>query len=150
MDPVKEVLDARGKSRVQTVNKEPSMTIQSDAKDADIGHIIRQFTKTGVLQNLNEASATYMDVTEFTDYADVMRNLKVAEQTFMQLPSKTREIFGHDVAQWLDAAHDPEKRDALVAAGHLPAPEEPEVPIPARTIETAPLEPVVPVVAPGE
>lgn len=122
---MKSILDSRGRDRVATENLEPSMTIQSQADEADIGKILQKYEQVGVL-NLNKAEATFMDVSEMGDFADVARQSKVAEMEFMKLPSKIREIFEHDVANWLDAAHDPDKREKLYEAGFLERPEEPE------------------------
>lgn len=131
-----EQLDFRGKprSRYQTFNDEPSRTVQSDAKRADIKHILGKYQQLGLVQELNRAEAQFADLTEFTDYADLMRNVRTAEAEFMKLPSKARKVFNHDVAAFLDAAHDPEKRDLLVEAGLLEA--EPVV-----VKEPAPLDP---------
>ncbi len=114
----------RGKLRsdYQTVNDEPSMTVQSDAADADIMTILAQYTEVGVVQQLNETQLQFGDISEFTDFADAQRQLKEVEADFMRLPSKVRAIFHHDVAEFLDTAHDQEKRDALVSAGLLEAP----------------------------
>lgn len=113
-----EVLDSRGRPRVQTMNDEPSMTVQSDAPLADIKNIMKQFLQGGQ-QMLDEADLLFADVSEFTDLADAMNQARDAEVIFMKLPSKVREVFDHDVAVWLDSAHDVDKRDALVAAGYL-------------------------------
>ncbi len=121
MDPI---LDYRGKRRVQTHNDEPSETIQSDAHLADIGNIMAHFGQTGQ-DMLDEADLMFADVSEFTDLADAMNQAKEAEVEFMKLPSKVREVFDHDVATWLDTAHDQEKRNALVAAGFLEPLEDP-------------------------
>ncbi len=112
-------VDARGKPRVQTVFDDESLTLQSEAELGDINHVMRRFAATGTLQSLNDAMARYMDITEFTDLGDAIRQAREAEVAFKALPSKVREIFNHDVAEWLDAAHDPEKRDDLVTAGAL-------------------------------
>lgn len=112
--------DARGRPRVITPIVGESMTVQSDAHLADITNILAQYGVTG-MESLNEAELEYADVSEFGDYADVMRQMAEAETAFLKLPSKVREVFGHDVAVWLDSAHDQEKRDALVAAGFLEA-----------------------------
>lgn len=140
---VSEQKDSRGKRRgdFQTVNTLPSETIQSDADNANITKILAKFHDVGVIQ-LNDADALFLDVTEFTDFADVMRQSKIAEVEFLKLPSKVREIFNHDVADWLDTAHDQEKRDALVEAGYLRAPDKPPEPEPPPVVEP----PVVPVV----
>ncbi len=119
MEKLEVHVDYRGKPRslYQTVNDAPSMTVQSDKDAADITKILDKYKQVGIIDNLNMAEAMFKDVTEFQDFADVMRHAKLAEAEFMKLPSKVREIFGHDVATWLDTAHDEEKRDALVAAG---------------------------------
>lgn len=109
-------LGYRGSKRVQTVNTEPSMTIQSDAHLADIHQIMKSYGQEGKgLESLNDAEGTYADVTEFTDLADAMNQAKAAEQDFMKLPSKYRELFDHKVENWLDAAHDTDKREAIHA-----------------------------------
>lgn len=106
-----EQLDYRGKPRkkYQTFNKQPTRTKQADAKKADISHILRQYEQVGIVEHLNQVEGRYMDVSEFTDFADALRQVDAAEEQFMTLPSKVRELFNHDVAEWLDAAHDPER-----------------------------------------
>lgn len=130
-----EVLDARGRERVQTVNDGPSLTVQSDAADADIQEILGKYRQFGLMRSLDGAEGQFMDLTEFTDYADAMRNLRSAEAYFKMLPSKVREVFDHDVAKFLDSAHDPDKRDLLVQAGFIS--EKPPV-----EVSEAPVEPV--------
>lgn len=102
--------DRRGRARVQTVNDEDSLTVQSDSVKADIHEILRPYGPLGMDQILNDADAMFMDVSEFTDYADMMRQTADAEFEFMKLPPKIRRAFDNDVYKWLDAAHDPEKR----------------------------------------
>lgn len=102
-----------GRKRVQTINDEPSMTVQSDRDQADIKKVLAKYEQTGVLVNLRDVDLEYRDVTQFDDFADLMRQQKEAEAAFMRLPSKVRELFHHDVSEWLDAAHDQEKLEAL-------------------------------------
>ncbi len=111
-------VDSRGNPRVQTVNNDPSETIQSDAHLADIHQILKTWELDGHAI-LDEAQLEFKDVSEFTDLADAMNQAKEAEGVFMTLPSKIRELFHHDVAEFLDTAHDPEKRNAMVEAGVL-------------------------------
>lgn len=98
--------------RVQTINDQPSLTVQSDAKRADIRQILKKYKQVGIVDHLNHVQARWADVTEFTDLSDALRQARVAEEEFMKLPSKVREIFNHDVTEWLDTAHDPAKREA--------------------------------------
>ena len=111
--------------RVQTVNDGESLTVQSEARQADIRQIIRRYAEVGILDHLKEVELRYADVSEFTDLGDALRQAKEAEKQFLQLPSKVRELFHHDVAEWLDTAHDQDKQDALKprlqALGYLPA-----------------------------
>ncbi len=110
----------RGRPRVQTVNKDPSMTVQSDAHLADINQIMSRFAADGI-SGLDQADLMFKDISEFTDLKDALDQAALANVEFLKLPSKVREIFDHDVAVWLDTAHDKEKRDALVAAGFIKA-----------------------------
>ncbi len=135
------ILDSRGKNRVRTVNDEPSMTVQSDAHLADINVIMGDFAQGG-MQALDEAELVFADVSEFTDLQDALNQARIAEVEFMKLPSKVREVFEHDVAVWLDTAHDDDKRAALVEAGFLEVPEVVEAtPEPAGTPAGGPPEP---------
>lgn len=105
--------EVRRKPRSQTVNVEPSRTVQSEVNRSELKHILAKYEQTGVLVGMRNVDLTFRDVSEFQDYADLMRQSKDAEAAFMRLPSKVREVFGHDVGTWLDAAHDPEKLEAL-------------------------------------
>lgn len=115
---LKAQLDYRGRPRdkYQTMNTDPSETIQSDAHKADIKTILKKHGVTGIVEHLAQTDAQYVDVTELSDYAEVMRVTRDAEGQFMKLPPEVRELFDHDVAKWLDAAHDQEKRDAVAEA----------------------------------
>ncbi len=136
-----EMFDFRGKprSQFQTHNTEPPRTITSDAAGADINEILKQYDGVGVLASLNKAELQFLDVSEFTDYADAMRHTRLAEVEFMKLPSKVREIFDHDVAVWLDTAHDDDKREAMMEAGLIERPKEKKVA--AVAAEAPPEEP---------
>jgi len=125
-----EQLDYRGRPRVQTINEQPSMTVQYEADQTDIQKIVEKYSSTGIIEHLNQIETTYKDVTEFTDFADVMRHAKAAEAEFMKLPSKIREEFNHDVATWLDTSHDPEKRASLLAERDAEPVPEPTPPAP--------------------
>lgn len=105
--------DGRRKPRVQTLNEEPSLTVQSEADQADIKKIIQRYERNGVLIKPSDVDMEFRDVAEFTDFADMMMQTKAAEQKFMALPSKVREVFNHSVYEWLDAAHDSDKLEAL-------------------------------------
>lgn len=105
--------DSRGRARVQTVNDQPSLTVQSDIEKSDINAILKRYDQVGIIDHLAAVDAQFLDVSQFEDFHDVMQQAKAAEAVFMRLPSKLREVFDHDASKWLDAAHDPEKVEAL-------------------------------------
>lgn len=117
-----------GTLRVRRVNDEPEVTKQSFRDECDINNIISQYKATGVLRHLNSAEARFADVTELRDFSEAMVMVKAAEEVFMELPSSARKVFNHDPAAFLDAAHDPQKRDLLVEAGLVAPLEAPVVP----------------------
>lgn len=123
-----EVLDRRGRPRVQTVFEDESLTVQSDASRADIRHILGKYKEFGV-QSAMAHVGQFVDLSELTDYADAMRVVRATEEAFKQLPSQARKVFKNDASAWLDAVQDadvdPVKMDLLVQAGLLEAPPAP-------------------------
>lgn len=103
----------RRRPAVRTVNEMPSKTVQDDVFRSEIRHVMAKYRQVGIVEHMREVDLQFRDVTEFEDFADLTRQATAARQVFMQLPSKVREVFGHDVAVWLDCAHDPEKLEAL-------------------------------------
>lgn len=113
-----------GRVRVRTVNTEPSLTVQTQVQEAEIRHILAKYEQTGVLLNMRNVDLEYRDVSEFTDFVDLMRQATNAKQAFMRLPAEVRKAFDHDHFAWLDAAHDgltEEQHARLVKAGVLEA-----------------------------
>lgn len=102
-----------GKRRVRTMNYSESRTIQSDRNKAEIKNILARYEATGIIDHMRDVDLQYRDVSEFTDLADAMQQAKEAERVFLQLPPELRNVFENDVVNWLDAAHDPEKIEAL-------------------------------------
>lgn len=141
MTQIREVVDdGRRKPRTRTLNELPSETVQAEKDQADIRKIIQTYERNGVLINPSRVDLTFRDVTEFSDFADLMLQSKAAETEFMRLPSKVREVFDHSVAKWLDAAHDPEKLAALRPRLETLGVLEP-IPEPPREPSAAPVEP---------
>lgn len=118
------------------MNDDPSETVQSDQDETDIEKILESHGAGGFFEHLEQADAQFLDVTDFEDYADVMREVKRAEFEFMALPPKVRLLFDNKVANWLDAAHDQEKADAIAEAAGVDAEKAPDPPeVPAVTVE---------------
>lgn len=101
-------LDYRGRPRVQTSCLDESLTVQSDREYTDIKKMIRR-QYPGIIESLKDADLNFLDVTEFTDLTDALLQSKEAEVHFMKLQPAVRRVFNNNVAEWLDAAKDPEK-----------------------------------------
>ena len=118
--------DSRGRERVQTVNDMPEKTIQSDYNNSEIHAVLKRFPGVSIQGHLAEVDAQFLDVTELPeDYRAVFQYTAMAEEKFMQLPSQLREVFDHNVAEWLDAAHDgltDSHREQLINLGYMEAP----------------------------
>lgn len=125
-----EILDRRGRPRVQTVFEDPSLTVQSDADRASIRHILGKYKEMGLAAGM-QAAGEFVDLSELTDYTQAMRVVRASETAFMQLPAEARKVFKNDPATWLDAVQgaefgDQEKMDQLVKAGLVKAAVVPE------------------------
>lgn len=103
----------RKRPRVQTVNTDPEVTVQSDGPRTEIRAILQKYQEVGIIDHMREVDLQFRDVTEFEDFRDVMVQAKVAENSFLRLPPAVRDLFDNDVARWLDVAHDPEKIEAM-------------------------------------
>lgn len=111
-----EVLDYRGKPRVVTEFHDESLTDQSQYELTRIDKIMGRYGVTGLVDHLADVDEMFLDVTELPeDYQAVLEYSANAVAEFMKLPSKVRELFSHDVAVWLDAAHDEELRNEILA-----------------------------------
>ena len=80
----------------------------------------------GLQQLLDTTELQFLDVTEFEDYADLMRHVAHAKETFMELAPDVRALFDHSVEKWLDSAHD-ERRAPAARAQTGREGDEPEV-----------------------
>lgn len=111
-----ENLDYRGKPRVQTEFDDESLTVQSDAEKADINRILKRHSM-GIIDHMRDVEARYLDVSEHSDYADAYRHAARAQEEFMRLHPKVREVFHNDAAEWLDAAHEADIAQSRWAEG---------------------------------
>lgn len=102
----------RRRPRVRTVNTDPHMTVQGESS-TEIRDVLSKFKEVGILPHMRQVDLDFRDVSEFSDFVDVMRASADARQAFLRLPPQVRDVFGNDPARWLDAAHDAEKLEAL-------------------------------------
>lgn len=122
--------------------KDPSLTVQSDAADADINIIVQRF-------GIGAVMPTDMDLSRFVnledavvDYRTALDYVRAGAAEFMRMPADVRTRFGNDPQQFMDFVHDPKNGDELVKLG-LREPVVVKEPAPVKVI----VEPA-PVVAP--
>lgn len=105
---------------VGTVNKEPSLTRQSEKNDADINVILARYEKTGIIP-VDQREALFLDVSQLDDYQTVLEHVRRTEEFFARLPATTRAAFDNSASVFLDQAVDPLQRGKLVELGLLEA-----------------------------
>jgi phage internal scaffolding protein len=108
---------SNGTLRVQTLNDEPSRTIQSEKDSCDINLIVSRFKTTGVMTNIAKGMPQYGDYSEVIDYQSALNVVNAAEDAFMALPATVRKRFANDPGQMLSFLDDPANRDEAVKLG---------------------------------
>lgn len=109
------------------VNNEPSMTVQSQAQEADINFIVRQFGITGKLpQGVRVPS--YGDFDSVDDYQSAIAAIRSAESSFALMPADVRAKFDNDAGRFVDFCSDSSNLDEMRKLGlAVPAPPVPPV-----------------------
>lgn len=95
--------DARAHSDLHSSDpgSEPSLTVQSQAEEADINTIVRNFGLTGRLPT-NVRVPTYADFENAGDFFEAQLALKSAEDSFMSMPAHVRAEFQNSPQQFLE------------------------------------------------
>ena len=106
----------RDRTRVQTVNNEPSMTRQSMAAECDINNILRQNREGIALAHFARHGGSYTDVPA-ASYHTACNVKAQVDQLFESLPSEARAAFRNDPGAFLEAAADPERADEFIDLG---------------------------------
>lgn len=95
------------------------VTKQSFKAECDINTILRQYSKTGVINHVQSARPTYADLPDAIDYQQSLHTLMEADQAFAGLPASVRNRFGNSPAAFLDALSDPSQEAYLREVGIL-------------------------------
>lgn len=124
------------RSRPATVNKEPSLTQQSDANDADINVIMAKYGRTGQLPAVNML-ALDGDFSDVGDFSDAQQRIIAAREAFQAVPATVRKRFDNNPQQMIDFLRDPANKDEAIKLGLVDAPPDAYTPAnPAPTPET--------------
>lgn len=98
------------------------VTKQSMAAECDINNILKQFSKTGIINHINQNAAQYIDLPDNLDFQQSLAIIQSAEDAFASLPSKVREYYRNDPGRFLAALQDPAERSHLEELGVLRPP----------------------------
>lgn len=93
-------------------------TDQSFREECDINTIMARYQSTGELPQINASHPQYLDVTEM-DFTDHMNAINEARNLFDALPSKIRDRFANNPAEFLEFTADPQNRPELARMGLL-------------------------------
>lgn len=114
----------------------PSMTKQEFKRECDINNIIKQFQVTGMVQHINARAqaGAYIDLPSDLDFQNSVNIVARARDSFMSLPSKIRDRFGNDPAQFLAFVQNPANINEMYDLGLATRPRAPNPePAPAPT-----------------
>lgn len=115
---------------------EKGMTEQNHKASTDINNIIKQYDKTGVLTHVNESKAHYGDYTLVNEYQENLNLVIKAQNSFNELPSEVRKVFGNDPGAFIEFVTNPDNHPELVEMG-LAKPKPPVEPVVEAPTPTA-------------
>lgn len=102
-----------------TFNPESSLTRQEFKDECDINHIMARYQSTGELPRLNQGTAQFLDVSASLQFQESMNFIAEAQSMFNELPSRLRDRFYNDPAQFLDFCSNPKNTVELAQMGLL-------------------------------
>lgn len=107
--------------------KDKSLTLQSQAQEADINVMLKRFAVTGLLPQVPRPP-TYRDFDGIFDYRSAMDVINAADRSFKSLPAAVRSRFGNDPATFLEFCCHEENLPELRRLGLAEA-EKPSAPV---------------------
>jgi phage internal scaffolding protein len=78
-----------------------------------------RYHSTGELPRLNQGTAQFLDVSASLQFQDSMNFIAEAQSMFNELPSRIRDRFYNDPAQFLDFCSNPKNTVELASMGLL-------------------------------
>lgn len=105
--------------------KDKSLTLQSQAAEADINTILKRFGVTGQLP-MPERLPVFQDFAEIFDFRTALDQVREAQRLFMQVPADVRGRFQNDPQRFVEFCSDPANQDELVKLGLAPARVDPD------------------------
>ena len=82
-------------------SKVPSLTVQEQKESTDINNILKRFTKTGLIDHVNENEARYGEFAGIS-YHEHLTIVRDVQRTFNELPSDVRAQFDNNPQEWIE------------------------------------------------
>lgn len=118
----------------------PSLTIQSQAEEADINVLMHRYGITGRMPD-NPRLPTYINLDEPLDFATALKYVDDAKEAFMEYPATLRAKFENNPQLFLEYTSNPANLEEMRSLG-LAKPAQPATPavatVPAGTNPAAP------------
>lgn len=96
---------------------EVMMTKQEFKDECDIENILKQFSKTGIIEHITKQEAQWLELPDAMDYQQSLETMRQAQEAFESLPSVVREKYDNNPERFLEALHDPSQKDYLTEVG---------------------------------
>jgi len=111
-----------------------SRTKQSFVAECDINNILKQYSRTGMLNHVSAKAAqgAYRDLPDEVDFQASMNIVLQGQSAFASLPSKLRNRFNNDPAEFLEFMSNPENQAEAEKLGLTSPKEAPPSPSPAE------------------
>lgn len=106
-----------GRTKVVTVNLEPSKTQQQFKDEVEINNIVKKYKRTGTWHHQASKAGIYADVSQMTDYKESVDKVMKAQEAFSLLPSELRTRFANDPSQLLAFLQDQNNREEAEKLG---------------------------------
>lgn len=94
-----------------------SMTSQEDLKSSDINNIMSYYKKTNILPETKNKIAQYLDVSNIPTLEEAHDTIKMANELFMELPSRVRKLVDNNPQKLESLLNDEAYRDILIKEG---------------------------------
>lgn len=108
-----------------------SLTVQSQAADADINTIVRKFGLTGQLPQV-AMPPLQGDFEGVDDFQSAMNMILASQRSFMAMPAEVRKRFNNDPAEFVDFCSNRDNLEEMRRLGlAVPAPVEVNSGVPA-------------------
>lgn len=110
-------LRENGSLRIATINNEKSLTQQQFKAECDVNNIMKKYEQTGEIHHLNRSKGVYQDLSQFTNYQEMLHKVMDAEQAFDALPAETRKRFNNNPQELIEFLGDNKNKEEAIKLG---------------------------------